>query len=105
MHAEISASFDNSLFVEKYQRNNKQKGLKNLRCFPTCSPRHKESGYCGRPAELRVAHPPGDSAHLACFAHFLEVKLSAPAFQVGDTASLSALMQERFVPPRSGSKH
>ena len=31
----------------RYQRNNKQNGLKNIRCFPYCSDPHRLSGFCG----------------------------------------------------------
>jgi hypothetical protein len=31
----------------RYQRNNKQSGLKNIRCFPACSNPHRLRGFCG----------------------------------------------------------
>ena len=36
-------------FQKVYQRNNKKGGLKNLRCFPSCSHVHRLKGFCGRP--------------------------------------------------------
>lgn len=36
------------LFRDKYQRNNKRAGQKNLRCFPNCrNGRHVSTGFCG----------------------------------------------------------
>jgi len=40
-------------FKDKYQRNNKQTGRKNLRCFPTCHPvKHMPTGFCGQPVKI-----------------------------------------------------
>jgi len=50
----LSGEF-NVEFQEKYQRNNKRTGQKNLRCFPTCSqPAHKPSGFCGTAVSCTV---------------------------------------------------
>ncbi|GBG29669.1 Hypothetical Protein FCC1311_058902 [Hondaea fermentalgiana] len=39
---------DKESFKERYQRNNKFGGQKNLRCYPTCSVSgHRDSGFCG----------------------------------------------------------
>ncbi len=32
-----------------YRRNNKAGGVKNVRCFPQCSPVHSPQGFCGQP--------------------------------------------------------
>ena len=43
-------------FKEKYQRNNKKGGQKNLRCFPHCrNGRHVSSGFCGDSIKVHVA--------------------------------------------------
>ncbi|KDO27876.1 hypothetical protein SPRG_07148 [Saprolegnia parasitica CBS 223.65] len=43
-------------FRAYYQRNNKKGGLKNLRCFPTCSNGvHMPTGFCGSPVIVHVA--------------------------------------------------
>jgi len=39
---------------DRYQRNNKHGGLKNLRCFPYCSKDHKKTGFCGNAARVRT---------------------------------------------------
>lgn len=44
------------LFREKYQRNNKKGGQKNVRCFPCCrNGRHVTSGFCGDSIRVHVA--------------------------------------------------
>ena len=49
----ISMAFaDAGAFSTRYQRNNKAKGRKNLRCFPACRAEgHVLKGYCGRPGD------------------------------------------------------
>lgn len=44
----MQGRFDDSVFRPLYQRNNKRGGLKNLRCFPSCSAEHRVRGFCGR---------------------------------------------------------
>lgn len=44
----LEGRFDASIFRGLYQRNNKRGGLKNLRCFPSCSTEHRVRGFCGR---------------------------------------------------------
>ena len=42
-------------FSSHYQRNNKAKGRKNLRCFPCCrADGHKTNRYCGRPVRAVI---------------------------------------------------
>lgn len=41
-------------WTNKYQRNNKRTGLKNLRCFPYCSEPHKDKGFCGNAVRMTV---------------------------------------------------
>ncbi|CAI5713580.1 unnamed protein product [Hyaloperonospora brassicae] len=44
------------LFRQRYQRNNKKGGQKNLRCFPCCrNGRHVSSGFCGDSIKVHVA--------------------------------------------------
>jgi hypothetical protein len=78
--------------ADKYQRNNKRGGLKNLRCFPTCSPAHKERGFCGRPVLLTVTHPASFTAsrRLMAYADFAEAS-QLPAFQLNQVIKFAAL--------------
>lgn len=48
-------------WTQRYQRNNKRTGLKNLRCFPYCSDDHKARGFCGRPVTIHMSLSPTDS--------------------------------------------
>uniref|UniRef100_M4BAB3 Uncharacterized protein n=1 Tax=Hyaloperonospora arabidopsidis (strain Emoy2) TaxID=559515 RepID=M4BAB3_HYAAE len=44
------------LFRQRYQRNNKKGGQKNLRCFPCCrNGHHVSSGFCGDSIKVHVA--------------------------------------------------
>jgi len=54
----VSASLESDVFCDRYQRNNKLGGVKNLRCFPTCSDRHRVRGYCGRSVFVHVVLRP-----------------------------------------------
>jgi len=56
----MQGTFEEGLFKDIYQRNNKRGGLKNLRCFPSCGWRHKERGFCGRAVELKVTRAPSN---------------------------------------------
>jgi hypothetical protein len=49
---EFNGEFENR-FADSYMRNHKAVTVKNLRCFPRCSPEHKDNGYCGNEV---VAH-------------------------------------------------
>ena len=50
---EYSGSFEHG-FRERYQRNNKRSGRKNLRCFPLChKDGHKQSQFCGRKVAIQ----------------------------------------------------
>ena len=49
------AFINRELFTDKYQRNNKQTGVKNLRCFPTCAAEgHQPTGFCGRKVKIQM---------------------------------------------------
>jgi hypothetical protein len=44
-------------FNTEYQRNNKAKGRKHLRCFPGCrKDGHVDNNYCGRPVLVAVTY-------------------------------------------------
>jgi hypothetical protein len=60
------------LFTGHYQRNNKAKGRKNLRCYPACRPTgHVDTGYCGRPVSVKVEYDDAsNSLELMAFAEF-----------------------------------
>jgi len=42
-------------FKEKYLRNTKTAGVKNIRCFPCCStPVHTKQGFCGQAVTVEI---------------------------------------------------
>jgi hypothetical protein len=49
---EYIGEFENK-FADAYMRNHKAVTVKNLRCFPRCSPEHKDNGYCGNEVIIR----------------------------------------------------
>jgi hypothetical protein len=60
-------------FVGRYQRNNKAKGRKNLRCYPSCrSSGHVTTGFCGRPVQINVTYDAAaaDAVDILAFAQF-----------------------------------
>ncbi|GBG32919.1 Hypothetical Protein FCC1311_091452 [Hondaea fermentalgiana] len=58
-------------WTNKYQRNNKRSGLKNLRCFPYCSEPHKDKGFCGNAVNMTVRRlPQGPRDPLFAWAEF-----------------------------------
>jgi len=64
----------------RYQRNNKQSGLKNIRCFPVCSDPHRLSGFCGSFITVQLGQKPAPSK--IAFGEF--ALKSAVTVQVGD---------------------
>lgn len=54
----LYGSFDEHLFVDRYQRNNKCSGLKNLRCFPNCGPTHQPRKFCGQGITFHAVYKP-----------------------------------------------
>ena len=55
---------DKEMFMTQYQRNNKAKAKKNLRCFPACRHEgHVPAGFCGRAIRVKVTYSP-DELHL-----------------------------------------
>ena len=56
---------EQDVFHTQYQRNNKAKAKKNLRCFPACRHAgHVEAGFCGRPVLVRVHYTVEDLASI-----------------------------------------
>ncbi|KAI9994680.1 hypothetical protein PInf_011506 [Phytophthora infestans] len=55
---------DHPLFRREYARNNRERGVKLLRCFPHCCPEHARRSYCGCSVHVlvtfSVAIPPPD---------------------------------------------
>lgn len=103
---QVTARYDEKLcnFGQRYQRNNKRGGLKNLRCFPTCAEQHKERGFCGRSVVVHLEFPTTTSnaflpqlnlrPGMACPAGFLcraeFVKADAQGIvSLGDTISVA----------------
>ncbi|GBG27214.1 Hypothetical Protein FCC1311_017614 [Hondaea fermentalgiana] len=83
-------------FKDKYQRNNKQTGRKNLRCFPLChATKHIASGFCGQQVKILGRHCKADPAQLRVWAQF-EGAVDAPEIQVGDILTeAEAVKKER----------
>ncbi|KAG3136759.1 hypothetical protein PC128_g25855 [Phytophthora cactorum] len=46
---------DHPLFRREYARNNRERGVKLLRCFPHCCPEHARRSYCGCSVHVLVA--------------------------------------------------
>jgi len=55
----VVGAFEEDQFADRYQRNNKCSGLKNLRCFPNCGQVHQSRKYCGQPVTFRAVHSKG----------------------------------------------
>ena len=56
-------------FGSLYQRNNKGKTQKNLRCYPHCGSRHNVFGYCGTKILVDI-HLPAALTGIQAFAEF-----------------------------------
>jgi hypothetical protein len=64
----IRVEFDELNFCQSYQRNNKAKGRKNLRCFPACKETgHSADSYCGRPVSVTVYVESGFAENLELY--------------------------------------
>lgn len=71
----LDMSMEPTVFQNKYQRNNKRGGLKNLRCFPTCGETHKARGFCGRSIIVRIRSSnrvPLDFKKIICIGEFVQ---------------------------------
>jgi hypothetical protein len=81
----VQISFVDS-FKEEYQRNNKAKGRKHLRCFPGCKDAgHIDNNYCGRPVLVDVTYrsfTAHTSSELVSFVEFRPVE-QAPSIVAG----------------------
>ena len=76
-------------FKTEYQRNNKAKGRKNLRCFPGCREEgHVDNNYCGRPIRVSVTFcwTGEDVPDLLSFVEFRPNE-NSPAIFPGSSAS------------------
>ena len=55
MDDKYSIVFESGQIIEKYVRNNRGSGRKNLRCFPKCTTSgHVKRGYCGNSISITV---------------------------------------------------
>jgi hypothetical protein len=64
----IRVAFDQLNFSSSYQRNNKAKGRKNLRCFPLCKHTgHSSDSYCGRAVSVTVYVESGFAENLELY--------------------------------------
>lgn len=104
----MEAHFDDfAAFADKYQRNNKRGGLKNLRCFPNCSSEHRERGFCGTPITVTLKIPPHLTVmDLAYYAEFVPTTIDVlppSARQEDDVVSqrdMLTLVRDRDHPTR-----
>jgi len=77
-------------FVDKYQRNNKQTGVKNLRCFPVCATEgHQSNGFCGRSVQFILE--PGCRLLLAEFT----LVANKPAFALGPVVHVDSIRERK----------
>jgi hypothetical protein len=68
-----------NLFGGRYQRNNKAKGRKNLRCCPSCrSTGHVKYGLCGRTVRINFACGAKAAEELDILA-FAQFRVCSPA--------------------------
>jgi hypothetical protein len=88
---------DQGDFADMYQRNNKAKGRKNLRCFPACRHEgHVRAGYCGRPVIVRVSYIADETRGIELLpcAEFV-TEQEAPSMAVGATTTLSTVIEKK----------
>ena len=103
---------DKEMFMTQYQRNNKAKAKKNLRCFPACRHEgHVPAGFCGRAIRVKVTYSPDEldvigSTGIAAFGVFRPVDcppqmLLTGAFpRAGDMLSIEEVVCRSFGPKR-----
>lgn len=73
----VQGCFETEVFRPVYQRNNKRGGLKNLRCFPSCSlTEHRTRGFCGRSVVVTFRHTQALS-NLRAFCEFQQEPFEA----------------------------
>jgi hypothetical protein len=88
-------------FQERYQRNTKATGRKNIRCFPGClNGKHTTTGFCGSPVKIMLRNLDTPASRLRCWATFERVsggargkKGDSPAFVLGQRVSLADVLQ------------
>ncbi|TMW61906.1 hypothetical protein Poli38472_010969 [Pythium oligandrum] len=79
------------LFQSLYQRTNRTRGSKILRCFPHCCPHHLDRNFCGSPLLIRVEDSKSLlSLELLVFARFRLV--NSVDFGVGDCIAASDIL-------------
>uniref|UniRef100_A0A7S3PCQ6 Uncharacterized protein n=1 Tax=Aplanochytrium stocchinoi TaxID=215587 RepID=A0A7S3PCQ6_9STRA len=68
-----------------YKRNNKNNGVKNLRCFPYCrEPQHRDSGFCGQPVRITLKRKTSqDKKQLFVWGEFMTVECFESKPRVG----------------------
>jgi len=87
-------------FKPEYQRNNKRKGRKHLRCFPRCKVGgHVDNNFCGRPVSVEVTFKmPTNSVawseNLVSFVEFRPLE-NRPAIMQGQS---TAVIGEHWIP-------
>lgn len=64
---------------QEYQRNNRNGGMKNIRCFPNCGTRHCSSGFCGKSLVMTLRTTYREQTVLAA----AEISLSASPNSLG----------------------
>ena len=95
---------ESEIYQTQYQRNNKAKAKKNLRCFPACRrDGHVQAGFCGRAVTVSVSHTLEElgaigATGLSAFGIFRSVNmesdltLSGAYPRMGDTLSVEEVV-------------
>jgi len=76
----------------RYQRNNKQSGLKNIRCFPACSTPHRLRGFCGNSITFKLDKPIRFAVSFGEFA-----LMDSSTMKVGSTISASDILENERI--------
>ena len=81
-------------FSGRYQRNNRNGGLKNIRCFPCCGSEHFARGFCGESVTLLLLtnQPAEDVIAVAEFGLALEAQETK--MKVGDAIPRTELQRK-----------
>ena len=81
-------------FQDTYLRNNRHTGGKNLRCFPSCGPSHRELGFCGTSIEVQLKSSIGylpQEEDIVMIAEIQPVGKESGAFRVNNITTPSEL--------------
>jgi len=89
-HGTLQGWFDVCQFKTEYQRNNKSKGLKNLRCFPNCGEAHQGNRFCGKAVTAKVST--GVWHELILFTEFVCLDENHPSTSIANETSKSCVM-------------